>query len=268
MIKLEGVSKKFATGSLGLSDVNLDIDKGEFMFLVGPTGSGKTTLFRILIKDLLPTEGKVKVGDLEVTNLPKKKVSILRKTIGVIFQDLKLLHDRTIFENVLLPLDVAGEKTVDATEKVEKILKKVGIFEHKDKFPVQLSGGELQRVAIARALVLSPEIILADEPTGNLDAVTSWEIVKILSDINKEGTTVIMATHNVDIVKSMDKRTVHIDKGKVIKDENKKKPEVKSSHSDEKGELKEEPEEDKHKEGNKEQEKEKEKEEPKEDKKE
>lgn len=227
MIKLEGVSKKFATGSLGLSEVSLSIDKGEFLFLVGATGSGKTTLFRILIRDLMPSEGKVKIGDIDIVNLSKSKLSKLRKMIGVVFQDLKLLNDRTIFENVMLPLDVSGEDATNAAEKVEKILKKVGIFEHKDKFPIQLSGGELQRTAIARALVLSPEIILADEPTGNLDAATSWEIVKILSDINKEGTTIIMATHNVDIVKSMDKRVVHIDKGKIVKDENKKHSEIK-----------------------------------------
>ncbi|OGH03093.1 MAG: cell division ATP-binding protein FtsE [Candidatus Levybacteria bacterium RIFCSPHIGHO2_01_FULL_37_17] len=238
MIKLDGVSKKFATGTFGLSEINLAIDKGEFVFLVGATGSGKTTLFRILIRDLVPSEGKVRVGDLDVSTLPKSKLTTLRKMIGVVFQDLKLLNDRTIFENVVLPLDVSGETGLGAAEKVEKILRKVGIFEHKDKFPVQLSGGELQRTAIARALVLSPQIILADEPTGNLDAATSWEIVKILSDINKEGTTVIMATHNTDIVKSMDMRTIHIDRGKIVKDENIKHVVIKEKEKDEKGENK------------------------------
>ena len=186
MIKLEGVSKKFGTGSFGLSEINLVIDKGEFLFLVGATGSGKTTLFRILIRDLLPTEGKVKVGELDVVNLARPKLSTLRKMIGVVFQDLKLLNDRTIFENVMLPLDVSGENAIKATEKVERILRKVGIYEHKDKFPIQLSGGELQRVAIARALVLSPEIILADEPTGNLDAATSWELLKFFRTLTRK----------------------------------------------------------------------------------
>ncbi len=220
MIKLDKVSKKFGTGTFGLSEVSLDIGKGEFVFLVGSTGAGKTTIFRLLIRDILPTEGNVIVNDWDVVKLPKNKISSLRKKVGFVFQDLKLLLDRTVFENVVLPLEVAGVKLDQATKTVEEILAQVGLSEHKDKFPVQLSGGELQRAAIARALVLSPEILLADEPTGNLDAATSWEIVKLLSDINKKGTTVVMATHNTDIVKSLGKRVVHIEKGKIIKDEN------------------------------------------------
>lgn len=219
MIKLDKVSKKFATGTLGLSDVSLLVDKGEFLFLVGPTGSGKTTLFRLLIRDTLSTEGTIFVNEFDVAKLPKGKLSSFRKKIGVVFQDLKLLADRTIFENVVLPLEVSGENAKNALVRVEEVLRQVGLLDHRDKFPVQLSGGELQRTAIARALVLSPEILLADEPTGNLDLATSWEIVKLLSDINKVGTTVIMATHNTDIVKSMNKRVVHLDKGKIVKEE-------------------------------------------------
>lgn len=219
MIKLDKVSKKFGTGVFGLSDISFSVDRGEFVFLVGSTGSGKTTILRLLIRDILPTEGSIIVGDWDVVNLPKDKISVLRKKVGVVFQDLKLLFDRTIFENVSLPLEVAGKKPEEATKLVDDVLEQVGLKEHKEKFPIQLSGGELQRVAIARALILSPEIILADEPTGNLDAATSWEIVRILSDINKKGTTVVMATHNADIIKSLGKRVVHIEKGKVIKDE-------------------------------------------------
>jgi len=219
MIKLDKVSKKFGTGVFGLSDISFSIENGEFVFLVGPTGAGKTTIFRILIRDVLPSEGSVIVNDWDVVALPKNKIPHLRKKVGIVFQDLKLLLDRTVFENVVLPLEVAGTKTEDALKTVEDILAQVGLTEHRDKFPIQLSGGELQRAAIARALVLSPEILLADEPTGNLDAATSWEIVKILSDINKKGTTVVMATHNRDIVKSLGKRTIHLEKGKVIKDE-------------------------------------------------
>jgi len=223
MIKLDKVSKKFGTGVFGLSDVSFLIEKGEFVFLVGSTGAGKTTIFRLLIRDILPSEGSVVVNDWNIVTLPKNKIPHLRKKIGVVFQDLKLLLDRTIFENIALPLEVAGVKTEEALKIVEDILVQVGLKEHRDKFPVQLSGGELQRTAIARALVLSPEILLADEPTGNLDAATSWEIVKLLSDINKKGTTVVMATHNRDIVKSLGKRTIHIEKGKIVDGEKTKK---------------------------------------------
>lgn len=234
MIRLENVSKKFGTGSFALSDVDLGIEKGEFVFLVGPTGSGKTTIFRLLIRDSIPTQGKIIVNEWDVVHLPKDKIPLLRKKVGVIFQDLKLLSDRTIAENISLPLEIIGEKPDGARERVEDILTQVGLITHKDKFPIQLSGGELQRAAIARALVLSPDILLADEPTGNLDPATSWEIVKILSEINEKGTTIIMATHNVDIVKSLSKRVVELEKGKVIKDTRRKKDDKKDEDKDEK----------------------------------
>lgn len=237
MIKLDKVSKKFGTGVFGLSEVSLNVDKGEFVFLVGSTGAGKTTIFRLLIRDTLPTEGEILVNGWDVVHLPKNKLSTLRKNVGVVFQDLKLLVDRTVFENIMLPLEVAGASTEEAKKIVEVVLGQVGLTEHKDKFPVQLSGGELQRAAIARALVLSPEILLADEPTGNLDAATSWEIVKLLSDINKKGTTVVMATHNLDVIKSLGKRVIRIEKGKIVDEAKGKKVSVK--HKDENKEEKE-----------------------------
>ncbi len=230
MIKLDKVSKKFGTGVFGLSDVSLNIEKGEFVFLVGSTGAGKTTIFRLLIRDTLPTEGSILVNGWDVVHLPKNKLPTLRKNVGVVFQDLKLLLDRTTFENIMLPLEVAGASDEEATKIVESVLGLVGLTEHKDKFPIQLSGGELQRVAMARALVLSPEILLADEPTGNLDAATSWEIVKLLSDINKRGTTVVMATHNLDVIKSLGKRVIRIEKGKIV-EEGKSSGKHKASHS-------------------------------------
>lgn len=234
MIKLDKVSKKFGTGVLGLSNVTISVDKNEFVFLVGPTGSGKTTIFKLLIRETLPTEGSITINDWNILKLPKDKVPHLRKKIGVVFQDLKLLLDRTIFENISLPLEVAGVGISDVKKRTEEVLAQVGILEHKEKFPVQLSGGELQRVAIARALVLSPEILLADEPTGNLDPATSWDIVKLLTDINEKGTTIIMATHNSDIVKSMGKRVIGLDKGKVVRDDKphakKEKKEESASH--------------------------------------
>jgi len=234
MIKLDKVSKKFGTGVFALSEVSLNVNKGEFVFLVGSTGAGKTTIFRLLIRDILPTEGNVLVNGWDVVNLPKNKIATLRKNVGVVFQDIKLLLDRTVFENVMLPLEVAGASAEEATKIVETVLGQIGLSEHKDKFPVQLSGGELQRAAIARALVLSPELLLADEPTGNLDAATSWEIVKLLSDINKRGTTVVMATHNRDVIKSLGKRVIHIEKGKIVGDEKEKKDSEKHKEEDKK----------------------------------
>lgn len=219
MIRLENVTKTFGTGSSALIDLTLAIEKGEFVFVVGPSGSGKTTFLRLLIRDMIPSRGSIFLGDWDLTKLPSSKIPHLRKRIGVVFQDLKMLMDRTIFENIMLPLEMANVDSKVAKQQVEKILSQVGILEHKDKFPVQLSGGELQRAAIARALVFSPEILLADEPTGNLDNTTSWEIVKLLQDINALGTTIIMATHNTEIVNSLLKRVVVLNKGKLEKDE-------------------------------------------------
>lgn len=218
MIKLDSVTKTFGTGAVGVSDITLTIEKGEFVFLVGQTGSGKTTLFRLLIRDLLPTKGSIVVGEWDLFTLKSKHLPLFRKKIGVIFQNLKLLPDRTIFENIVLPLEFSGEKPPSAQKKVEEIMAQVGISQHRDKFPVQLSGGELQRVAIARSLILSPDVLLADEPTGNLDPETGREIVKLLLEINEKGTTIIMATHNMEIVNSLSKRVIALDKGQIIRD--------------------------------------------------
>ncbi len=219
MIKLNKVSKKYGTGEYALTEVSLDVDKGEFVFLVGPTGAGKTTIFRLLTREMLPTEGEIIVNEWDIVKLPHSKIPQLRKQMGVVFQDLKLLQDRTIFENILLPLEVSDVNIVDAKKRVEEALIQVDLVNHKDKFPIQLSGGEVQRAAIARALVLSPDFLLADEPTGNLDMATSWEIVNLLSEINKKGTTVLMATHNLDIIKNLSKRVVKLEKGKIVHDD-------------------------------------------------
>lgn len=232
MIRLDTVSKIFGTGVAGLSDISLFIDRGEFVFLVGHTGSGKTTLLRLLVRDTLPTSGTIVVDDFDVVKLPANKIPHLRKKVGVVFQDLKLLMDRTILENIVLPMQVASIAFTDATKRAEELLEMVGLTEHKEKFPIQLSGGELQRVAIARALALSPEILLADEPTGNLDPQTALEIVQLLEKINDMGTTIVMATHNLDIVQKLKKRVVGLEKGKIVKDE-------KKQHSKDKKETKE-----------------------------
>lgn len=223
MIRLDNVSKTFATGVSGLSEISLTVEKGEFVFLVGPTGSGKTTLFRLLIRDTLPSSGTITIGEYDIVNLPRRNIPHLRKKIGMVFQNLKLLVDRTIFENIVLPLEVSRVKQDEAKKVVEEIMEQVGIMPHRDKFPIQLSGGELQRAAIARALVLGPDMLLADEPTGNLDPETSNEIIKLLVEINKKGTTIIMATHNADIVNMLHKRVIALEKGKIIRDEKKGK---------------------------------------------
>jgi len=222
MIRLDKVSKQFPTGVFALSDISFEIEKGEFVFLVGPTGSGKTTIFRLLTREILPTTGEIIVDDFDIAKLPNNKISHLRKKIGVVFQDLKLLMDRTIFENIALPLEVSDIDPIAATKIVEDMMEKVGILPHRDKFPIQLSGGELQRAAIARALTLKPDIVLADEPTGNLDQATAVEIVKLLLDINSTGTTIVMATHNEDVVKALSKRVIILDKGELVGKDGKK----------------------------------------------
>lgn len=223
MIKFENVSKKFGNGIVAVEDITLEIPDKEFVFICGPSGAGKTTLLRLLTRDLLPSTGSIFLNDWNLTKLPSGKIPHLRRKIGVVFQDFKLLEDRTVFENVALSLEILGEKEKIIKEKVNEVLKALDLSYQANLFPVQLSGGEMQRTVLARAMVGKPEVLLADEPTGNLDPGTAWEIIKLLEEINKVGTTVIMATHNVDIVDSLGKRVIKIDKGKIKKDEKKGK---------------------------------------------
>ncbi len=219
MLELKNVSKKFGSGQLALDNISLEIEDEEFLFIVGQTGSGKTTLIRLIIHEFLPDTGKIIVDKEEITKKNFSQTSQLRRKIGVVFQDFKLLWERTVAENVALPLEILGKPAKEIKNKVQDILIKFNIADLSNKFPIQLSGGEMQRVVIARAMIANPKILLADEPTGNLDPATSWGIVKLLSDINKSGTTVLMATHNVDIVNSLGKRVVRLEHGKIVKDE-------------------------------------------------
>ena len=222
MIVFENVTKKYGESIPVLEKINFLIDKGAFVYLVGPTGSGKTTIFRMIIRDVTPTEGSIMIGEWDLAALAKSKLPHLRRKVGVVFQDLKLLMDRTVAENVMLPLLMSGINEKEAREKAEEILISVGLEGNSDKFPLQLSGGERQRVAIARALVFDPDVILADEPTGNLDNATSFQILDLLKSINKRGTTVFMATHNDRIIEKFDDRVIVLEKGKIVEDKKKK----------------------------------------------
>ena len=222
MIRLENVTKKFGE-VVALANVSLTIKKGEFVFLTGPSGAGKTTIIRLLLSEYKPTEGKIFFDKQNLAAITRSKIPVLRRQIGVIFQDFKLITDRTVFENIALPLEIIGEKKAKIDQEVKQILKKVNLEDRAHFFPAQLAGGELQRVSLARALVKKPLILLADEPTGNLDPICSWQLMKLLKKINKEGTTVMMATHNVDIVNSLSARVVKLEKGRIIKDEKKGK---------------------------------------------
>lgn len=219
MIKFENVTKKFPDGTIALSDIDLKIGDKEFLFVIGPSGAGKTTLLRLITRDLTPTSGKIKVDGTDLSKLPGAKIPELRRRIGTIFQDYKLLFDRTVFENVALALEVIGMDEKEIGKEISKLLGRVGLSGKENFFPQQLSGGELQRTAIARALAPHPEIILADEPTADLDPATAWEIISMLAAINKEGTIVIMATHNAEVVNTLSKRVVILDRGKIVKDE-------------------------------------------------
>jgi len=219
LIELEGVFKVYPGGRVALHDVSLSVEEGEFVFLVGPTGAGKSTLLRLLYREELPTRGRVRVAGWEVHRLKPRAVPLLRREVGVVFQDFKLLSDRTVYENVAFALRAVGTPPEGVPGRVRAALELVGLVDRQDAFPRQLSGGEQQRVSIARALANRPRILLADEPTGNLDPETSWEIVKLLSRINLRGTTVLMTTHNKTVVDILRRRVVELQGGRVVRDE-------------------------------------------------
>lgn len=217
MVIFENVSKKYGQ-SFALDDASLEIKQGEFVFVVGPSGAGKSTLLKILTREILPSSGKILVGNLDITKIKNKDIPTLRRKVGVVFQDFKLLDDRTVFENVALALEVLGKTDIEIVKMVEHILKLVEIWDKKNLFPRQLSGGEAQRTAIARAIVGKPDVLLADEPTGDLDPKTAWGVIQLLNEINSWGTTILMATHNQEIVNTLKRRVIILKKGKVVKD--------------------------------------------------
>lgn len=218
MIKLEHVSKSYSAGIPALNDVSLEIEDGEFVFIVGDSGSGKSTMIKLLLKELEPTEGTITVDGKQLGRIRRKHIPKFRRNIGVVFQDFRLLKDRNVYDNVAFAQKVIGEPNSRIRKKVPLMLSMVGLAPKYRSFPKELSGGEQQRVAIARALINEPSILLADEPTGNLDNNNAWEIMKLLEEINAKGTTVIVVTHNLEIVKVMKKRVITVKKGTVVSD--------------------------------------------------
>lgn len=219
MISVQHVSKTFKNGVVALDDVSIEVEKGEFVFAVGPSGSGKSTFIRLLLKEEEPTAGTIYVAGKNLKDLSHWKVPYLRRNIGTVFQDFKLLSDRTVFQNVAFALEVIGKPKSVIDQRVPEMLELVGLGDKLNALPTELSGGEQQRVSIARAAVNRPLILLADEPTGNLDPTTSADIMKLLDRINRIGTTVVMATHDSAIVDAMRKRVVALEDGKVVRDE-------------------------------------------------
>ena len=219
MIRLQNVTKSYDGGVVAVKDVGLEIAKSEFMFLVGPSGSGKSTLIRLMMREEKPTNGDIWVAGKHASKLPNWKVPHLRRSIGTVFQDFKLLPNKTVFENVSFALEVTGRPRQAIRTQVPQVLKLVGLSAKADRYPRQLSGGEQQRVSVARAFVNRPLILLADEPTGNLDPGTSVGIMRILDRINRTGTTVVMATHDHAIVDAMRRRVVQLDRGRVVRDQ-------------------------------------------------
>lgn len=219
MIRLKGVTKLYSRDSVGLRDINLHIEAGEFVSIVGQSGTGKSTLVKILIAEERPTDGQITIGDWDITDIDATEIPFLRRQIGVIFQDFKLLRKKTIFENVSFALEVAGESGERIRRVVPQVLDVVGLADKFRRYPDQLSGGEQQRVAIARSLVHRPKIMIADEPTGNLDSLNTVEIIEILKKINEFGTTVLLATHNREIVNDLRRRVITLRAGEIVSDE-------------------------------------------------
>ena len=217
MITFDHVTKMYSS-NVGLDDVSVKIDKGEFVFLVGPSGAGKSTFIKLMLKDIDVDSGEIYVGDYHVNKLSNRLVPQYRRKVGTVFQDFKLHPRKTVYENIAFAMEVLHKPAKQIRKQVPQILSLVGIADKADKYPNELAGGEQQRVAIARAIVNNPHVLIADEPTGNLDPATAWGIMDLLNQINLRGTTVLMVTHAKDIVNNMDKRIIAIDKGRVIHD--------------------------------------------------
>ncbi len=219
MIELSHVSKSYGTGGKAIRDLSLTIEDGEFVFITGRSGSGKSTLIKLLMKELDPTKGRIVVNDMDLGKMPRRYIPKYRRKLGVVFQDFRLLKDRTVFENVAFAQRVIGVPPKTIRETVPQMLHLVGLSSKYKAYPGQLSGGEQQRVAIARALINKPEVLLADEPTGNLDSFNTHEIMNLLDQINQRGTTVIVVTHSQEMVAEMNKRVITMDRGEVVRDE-------------------------------------------------
>ena len=218
MITFDHVTKKYRT-NIGLDDVSVHINKGDFVFLVGPSGAGKSTFIKLILKEINADEGTIKVGDYVVTSLSNREVPMFRRKVGTVFQDFRLLPKKTVFENVAFAMEVLHKSPRQIRKQVPQILSLVGISDKAHKYPEELSAGEQQRVAIARAIVNNPAVLIADEPTGNLDPNTAWEIMDLLDQINLRGTTIVMVTHAKDIVDKMKKRVIAIERGRIVRDE-------------------------------------------------
>lgn len=223
MIELKNVTKIYNNETTALNKVNIFVKKGEFVSIVGASGAGKSTLVKLLIGEEKPTEGEIKVDKWEVNKLKTRKLPHFRRNIGVVFQDFRLLPKKTAYENLAFAMEVSGCKKEKIAESVPQMLGIVGLANKGDSFPVQLSGGEQQRIAIARALIHEPQLLIADEPSGNLDTFATWDIIKLLLKINELGTTVLLASHDREVVNALDKRVVTLENGKVIRDQEKGK---------------------------------------------
>ena len=219
MLIMNDVSKVYPGGSVALQDVNVHIEPGEFVFVVGPSGAGKSTFIKMLFREVLPTTGSIFVNGMDILALSPKEIPFMRRQLGIIFQDYRLLPDRTVFENVAFAMQVIEAPHRKIRRQVNNVLDLVGLRHRSNAYPNELSGGEQQRIAIARAIVNDPVFVIADEPTGNLDPETSWDIMEIFKEINSSGTTIVMATHDKDVVDAMGKRVIAIEQGRIVRDE-------------------------------------------------
>lgn len=219
MLLMTDVSKTYPSGSVALRDVNIHIQPGEFVFVVGPSGAGKSTFIKMLFREVIPTTGNIYVNGVDLLELKEKEIPYLRRQLGIIFQDYRLLPDRTVYDNVAFAMQVIETPYRKIKRRVMSVLDLVGLRKRANSYPTELSGGEQQRVAIARAIVNDPLLVIADEPTGNLDPETSWDIMRIFSEIKESGTTIVMATHDKEIVDNMEKRVIAIEKGSIVRDD-------------------------------------------------